>query len=443
MGFLPGKLSPFAAILCVATLALGAQPASSKTLLASSISSKNYTATPATVEDLRVGVHPDKTRIVLDVSQPTDLSYRVSKDGKSIHLSLPHASWQAPGFQNRHARGGVTGFSQHSSETAGSGLTISSRSAVRLKRPFFVSPSGKQGHRIVIDIVPAPNRVAEAPRSILVASLDNTGALPKQSPAKQNIEVAQAIDRRNPYIQRAFPQGQIQQRQPQTAPQQMAPQPMPRQAAPQPAPRQVMPTQQQRQGFLGLPDTYFRGSIGLHMLTETSNEGASNNYDAEFSPGFLLGGAIGTALDNGFRIEGEITYTDATLKQVSGTAAGSTYNTEVVGGDMSTISFMGNAAYDFPNNSRLTPFLMGGVGIAGLFLNEFKATETAIADDMDWVFALQLGGGVTFALDDRTKIEIGYRYFETQDPEFSDASGTPFESVYASHNFLVGVVVDF
>tara|TARA_B100000315_G_scaffold257580_1_gene306841 strand:+ start:845 stop:2161 length:1317 start_codon:yes stop_codon:yes gene_type:complete len=438
MGFLPGKLSPFAAILCVAALALDVHPASSTTLLAS----KNYTGTPATVNDLRVGVHPDKTRIVLDVSQPTDLSYRVSKDGKSIRLSLPHAFWQAPEFQKRHARGVVTGFSQHSSEINGSDLTIKSRSAIRLKRPFFVSPNGKQGHRIVIDMVPAPRRVAEAPTTILVASLDNTGALPKQTEvkqrAKQNIEVAQIRGSQNPYIQRAFPQGT----RPQAAPQQMAPQQTAPRAAPQAAPRQVMPTQQ-RQGFLGLQDTYFRGSIGLHMLTETSNEGASNNYDAEFSPGFSLGGAIGTALDNGFRIEGEIMYTDATLKQISGTAAGSTYNTEVVGGDMSTISFMGNVAFDFPNNSRLTPFLMGGVGIAGLFLNEFKATETAIADDMDWVFALQLGGGVTFDLDDRTKIEIGYRYFETQDPEFSDASGTPFESVYASHNFLVGVVVDF
>ena len=434
MGFLPGKSSPFAAIMCFAALALGVQPASGKVLLAG----KNYTATPATVNNMRVGEHPDKTRIVLDVSQPTDLSYRVSKDGKSIRLRLPHASWQAPGFQKRHNRGVISGFTQHSSDTSGSNVTISSHSAIRLKRPFFVSPNGKQGHRIVIDIVAAPKTVAKAPSSILVASLDNTGALPKQSQAKRNIEIAQALDRRNPYIQRAFPQGT----QTQTAPQQRAPQQMAPRPMPQPAPHQTMPTQQ-RIGFLGLPNTYFRGSIGLHMLSETSNEGADNNYDAEFQPGFLLGGAIGTKLDNGFRIEGEITYTDATLKQVSGTAAGTSYNTEVVGGDMSTISFMGNAAYDFPNNSRLTPFLMGGVGIAGLFLNEFKATETAIADDMDWVFALHLGGGVTFALDDRTKIELGYRYFETQDPEFSDANGTPFESVYASHNFLVGVVVDF
>jgi opacity protein-like surface antigen len=86
---------------------------------------------------------------------------------------------------------------------------------------------------------------------------------------------------------------------------------------------------------------------------------------------------------------------------------------------------------------------MGGIGIAGLFLSEFSATESTVADDMDWVFTLQLCDGITFDLDDRTKIEIGYHYFETQDPEFSDVSGTPFESVYASHNFMVGVIVDF
>jgi hypothetical protein len=31
---------------------------------------------------------------------------------------------------------------------------------------------------------------------------------------------------------------------------------------------------------------------------------------------------------------------------------------------------------------------MGGIGIAGLFLSDFSTTESAVADDMDWVFAL-------------------------------------------------------
>ena len=85
---------------------------------------------------------------------------------------------------------------------------------------------------------------------------------------------------------------------------------------------------------------------------------------------------------------------------------------------------------------------MGGVGMASLLLNDYRASRNVIADDMDWVFALQLGFGASFDLDDRTKIEVGYRYFETQDPEFSDANATPFESVYASHNFLVGARID-
>ena len=61
---------------------------------------------------------------------------------------------------------------------------------------------------------------------------------------------------------------------------------------------------------------------------------------------------------------------------------------------------------------------------------------------MDWVFAAQLGAGTSFALDGRTNIEIGYRYFETENPEFSDATGTPFKSIFSGHNFLVGARID-
>jgi opacity protein-like surface antigen len=334
----------------------------------------------------------------------------------------------------------------HLASSTGSSFTLQSDTAIRIKRPFFVSPSGTRGHRIVIDMVPAPKRMVQRPNTNLIASLDNTGALPNRNPAKPRVEVAQFTGSQNPYIQRAFPQGRQMQRQP--APRRMAPQPVqsqqPRQQMPQQvphqAPRQTMP--QQHTGFLGLRNTYARGSLGLHMLTETSNEGGGGTFDAEFQPGFLLGGALGTQLDNGFRVEGEFLYTNANLKQISGTAANIVHNTEEVEGDMSSLAFMANVAYDFPNNSRLTPFVMGGVGMASLLLNDYRASSNVIADDMDWVFALQLGFGASFDLDDRTKIEVGYRYFETQDPEFSDANATPFESVYASHNFLVGARID-
>ena len=85
---------------------------------------------------------------------------------------------------------------------------------------------------------------------------------------------------------------------------------------------------------------------------------------------------------------------------------------------------------------------MAGLGMALLSLNDLKAINSAMANDMDVVAALQLGAGFTFDLDRRTKIELGYRYFETQNPEFSDSTGTPYESVFASHKFLLGARVE-
>jgi opacity protein-like surface antigen len=73
-----------------------------------------------------------------------------------------------------------------------------------------------------------------------------------------------------------------------------------------------------------------------------------------------------------------------------------------------------------------------------LSLNDLNASKTAMANDMDLVAALQVGAGFSLEIDRRTKIDLGYRYFETQNPEFSDSTGTPYESVFASHNFLLG-----
>jgi opacity protein-like surface antigen len=118
------------------------------------------------------------------------------------------------------------------------------------------------------------------------------------------------------------------------------------------------------------------------------------------------------------------------------------YNTERVQGDISSVAIMGNIVYDFHSNSRVTPYGMGGLGMSLLSLNDLKALRESTANDMDLVAALQVGAGFTLDLDRRTKIELGYRYFETQNPEFSDSTGTPYESVFASHNFLLGARVE-
>ena len=110
---------------------------------------------------------------------------------------------------------------------------------------------------------------------------------------------------------------------------------------------------------------------------------------------------------------------------------------------MSSLAFLGNGAYDFPAQSRFTPYLMGGVGLVSMFANDIKADGTVISDSSDFVFSMQLGAGASLPLDDVTTLEAAYRYMETQDPEFGDQRGIPFTSEISSHSLVLGVRLKF
>jgi opacity protein-like surface antigen len=447
MGSSPKNYTSFALIVSVAVLSVVAvfstfsSPASSQFLL----NSNNDATNLSQIINVRFGEHFDKTRMVIDLKHPTKLSYNISRDGKTINLELPNATWDTSKILPRqNITDQIIDFN-HTALLKGSKLTLISKIPVSIKPPFSLLPREKNGHRIVIDFVPRTTPIIKNPTLSLVASLDNTGALPRQM-----TEVAQLSRTQNPYIQRAFPQNNLQRQKPKPAQSTLKKRPSPpspnrtrqnprTQPAYQP-PYQTEGLQQKVLAF-GLNNTYIRGSVGMQLADESSNDG-NGVYDQEWDPGFILSGVIGTKLEDGFRAEGEFFYASASLKQVSGSWNGSVYNTERVQGDISSTAIMGNIVYDFQSNSRLTPYGMAGIGMSLLSLNDLNASNIAMANDMDLVAALQVGAGFSLDLDKKTKIDIGYRYFETQNPEFSDSTGTPYESVFASHNFLLGARVE-
>jgi len=410
-------------------------------------SSANYANNISQILNIRFGEHPDKTRIVLDIKHPTNLSYKISKDGKTIELILPKATWGSSAAPPQIIDNNIVDFA-YTSTQEGSRLIIKNRAPVKLLKPFFLSPNGNFGHRIVIDFTPSTSPIInninikniKKTNVSLVASLNNIGALPKQ-----NNEVVQLSRQQNPYIQRAFPQTNGVPRKPKPAlvPRrtQMTHQPIrPRRTPTIHAPYQPMVTEEQKK-LLNLKDIYARGTVGMQLLNETSNDG-NGYYDQEWDPGFILSGAFGTKLENGLRAEGEMFYSNASLKQMSGTWNSTEYNTEIVHGDISSMTFMGNIIYDFKTNSKLTPYAMAGVGMTLLSLNDLQVLTAQVADDTDLVAAIQIGTGFSFDLDRRTSIELGYRYFDTQRSEFADTYGIPFESIFSSHSFLLGARVD-
>ena len=87
--------------------------------------------------------------------------------------------------------------------------------------------------------------------------------------------------------------------------------------------------------------------------------------------------------------------------------------------DLDTLSVLGNVWVDIPVGAEVTPYVGGGLGLAGLSI------DGAADDGASWNFAWQLGAGVRMAVAPTTTIDLGYRYKSTT----ADAEdfGFPFD----------------
>jgi opacity protein-like surface antigen len=111
-------------------------------------------------------------------------------------------------------------------------------------------------------------------------------------------------------------------------------------------------------------------------------------------------------------------------------------------GDMNAASLMGNALYDFTNSSPFTPYVGVGLGGARVWVDDGTIGGVSL-NDGSTVVAYQGMAGVGYALDRNLTLDLGYRYFGTQDPRFSDAAGRRVESEYGDHSVLMSLRYQF
>ena len=152
-------------------------------------------------------------------------------------------------------------------------------------------------------------------------------------------------------------------------------------------------------------------------------------YDLEYAAGAALGyapSATQTMLDD-MRFEAEVMYREADFDKLSGVLAPGGF-----GGSLESYTLMGNAYYDFKNDTGFTPYI--GVG-AGMARHSFDSITIGVDDD-DTTFVYQGMLGVSYAMQDweGVTLGLGYRYFGSQDPDFSTRTGSKVDMDYASHN---------
>lgn len=111
-------------------------------------------APASSVLGVRVGEHPDKVRIVLDVTGPTKFTQDLDNNEKLLIIDLPESGWRAGMQASFDGNPVISGYS--AKPNAGGGVTL----AVELKKPAKLTmssalePNEVYGHRIVFDVAP-------------------------------------------------------------------------------------------------------------------------------------------------------------------------------------------------------------------------------------------------------------------------------------------------
>ena len=170
---------------------------------------------------------------------------------------------------------------------------------------------------------------------------------------------------------------------------------------------------------------YVSGNVGAVWLEDTD---FGDDAEISFDTGFGITAAIGNAYENGFRVEVEFGYRTSDIDKFDSDLRSGSIN-----GDFSTISLMVNGYYDFMPKETICPFIGAGIGYANV---EGDIDELGSEDDN--VVAYQVAVGVAFAINPQTKIDVQYRYFDTDDGDFDG-----LEVEYGTHNAMLGVRYSF
>lgn len=106
------------------------------------------------VQALRVGEHPGRTRIVLDVSSNVAFRHDIDNNERILMLELPGAAWSAP-LQQQFARSPLVAAYQATPDgQGGTRLAIQLRKPAKIASTQSLAAEPGKAPRVVVDIAP-------------------------------------------------------------------------------------------------------------------------------------------------------------------------------------------------------------------------------------------------------------------------------------------------
>ena len=188
---------------------------------------------------------------------------------------------------------------------------------------------------------------------------------------------------------------------------------------------------------------YAGAFVGGSSLADARGSDDKGDVRLTFDPGFAGSAVLGWDFEAGNpvgegRVELEYTRRSNPLKKVEfveGSRAG--------GGSVTADSLLLNAFGVFHDSGRWAPYVGGGLGAARVEATDMKASGQPFVSGSAIVFAYQLGIGVDVALTEHLNLDLGYRFFGSIAPNFTEVGGRKLAVDYFSHNVVLGLRVGF
>ena len=188
---------------------------------------------------------------------------------------------------------------------------------------------------------------------------------------------------------------------------------------------------------------YVGAYLGGNTLMNSRSSDDLGSFGLKFAPA-LQGSAVcgwdfapGNPVGEG-RIELEYSRHSNPLDQVK-FVEGSFKGDGNVTADSLLVNFFGA----FHDSSRWSPYIGAGIGAARIEASDLQVTGQPLGKGSAVVLAYQLGVGLEYALTDSLSLDLGYRYFSTTRPKFTEVNGSRFGMDYISHSAVLGLRLGF
>lgn len=188
---------------------------------------------------------------------------------------------------------------------------------------------------------------------------------------------------------------------------------------------------------------YAGGFIGGNILMPARSSDDLGSFKLKLDPGLQGSAVLGWDLEPGNPIgEGriELEYTRRSNQLEGVEFAEGDFNGD---GSLIADSLLVNVFGVFRDDRRWAPYAGVGAGAARIEVSDLKVTGQPLASGSDVVFAYQFGTGLDFTLTKRLSLDLGYRFFGTLRPQFSESNGQKFKMDYYCHSLVLGLRVGF